>query len=138
VNEAICDGIMKPHVWFSTMVCIVHMHAGRMIDTFLNFTGSLILFTWYLIIYQCSLTPWLLVYEHIVPGNQAKINDISVVLPPAKQIALESCSNPEKTQQVLKPATKKNFGFGFFVRDIISEVGFWPFWLILPGLEPNR
>jgi len=23
------------------------------------------------------------------------------------------------------------------VSDVISEVGFWPFWLILPGLGPN-
>ena len=26
----------------------------------------------------------------------------------------------------------------FFVSDITSEVGFWPFWLMLPGLGPNR
>jgi len=25
----------------------------------------------------------------------------------------------------------------FFVCDIISEVGFWPFWLMLPGLWPK-
>ena len=30
------------------------------------------------------------------------------------------------------------FGFGFFVGDVISEVGFWPIWLMLPGLGPNR
>jgi len=24
------------------------------------------------------------------------------------------------------------------VSDVISEVGFWPFWLMLPGLGPNR
>jgi len=24
------------------------------------------------------------------------------------------------------------------LNDIISEVGFWPFWLMLPGLGPNR
>jgi len=32
---------------------------------------------------------------------------------------------------------KKNFGFVFFVSDIISEVGFWLYGLMLPGLEPN-
>jgi len=26
----------------------------------------------------------------------------------------------------------------FFVSDVISEVGFWPFRLMLPGLGPNR
>jgi len=29
-------------------------------------------------------------------------------------------------------------GSGFFVSDVMSEVGFWPFWLMLPGLGPNR
>jgi len=35
---------------------------------------------------------------------------------------------------------KKKFGFGFrvFMGDAISEVGFWPFWLMLPGMGPNR
>jgi len=46
------------------------------------------------------------------------------------------CSNPQKTQQVVEIAMKKKFVF--FVSDVISEVGFWPFWLMLPGLGPNR
>jgi len=29
------------------------------------------------------------------------------------------------------------FGFRFFVSDIISEVGFWPFWLMLPAQGPT-
>jgi len=29
-------------------------------------------------------------------------------------------------------------GFGFFVGDIISGVGFWPFWLRLLVPGPNR
>jgi len=33
---------------------------------------------------------------------------------------------------------KKFWGFGFFLSDVISEVGFWPFWFMLPGLGPNR
>jgi len=33
---------------------------------------------------------------------------------------------------------KKIFlGFGFSVSDIISEVGLWPFWLMLPCLGSN-
>jgi len=36
---------------------------------------------------------------------------------------------------------KKNFlvsGFRVFVSDVTSDVGFWQFWLMLPGLVPNR
>jgi len=29
-------------------------------------------------------------------------------------------------------------GCGFFVTDVISEVVLGSFWLMLPGLEPNR
>jgi len=45
------------------------------------------------------LTLWLSVYEYIVLGNRAKIKHISItksIVP--QQIALESCSNPQKTQ----------------------------------------
>jgi len=28
-------------------------------------------------------------------------------------------------------------GFACFVSDIISEIGFWLFWLMLTGLGPN-
>jgi len=31
---------------------------------------------------------------------------------------------------------KKNFWFHFFVSDVLSGVGFWPFWLRSPGLKP--
>jgi len=35
---------------------------------------------------------------------------------------------------------KKNLvlDFEFFMSDVIIEVGFWPFWLMLPGLGPNH
>jgi len=42
-------------------------------------------------------------------------------------IASESCSSPQKTRQVFESAMKINFWFwvsGFFVSDVISEVGF--------------
>jgi len=45
-------------------------------------------------------------------------------------IVLESCSSPQKTQQVFKSAMKKillALGFIIFVSDIISKVGFSPF-----------
>jgi len=29
-------------------------------------------------------------------------------------------------------------GCGFFVTDVVSEVVLGPFWLMLPGLGPNR
>jgi len=29
-------------------------------------------------------------------------------------------------------------GVSVFVSNVISEVGFWLFWLMLPGLAPNR
>jgi len=61
------------------------------------------------------LTHWLPVYEDIVLGNRGKT---------------ESCSNPQKTLEVFEPAMKKNslvLGFVFFVSDVISNVGFWPF-----------
>jgi len=48
--------------------------------------------------------------------------------------------NPQKTWQVFESAMKKNFlvlGFRYFVSDITSEVGVWPFWLMLPVLGPN-
>jgi len=33
---------------------------------------------------------------------------------------------------------KKKIWFGFFVSDVISEVGIWPLWLLLPDQGPNR
>ena len=62
----------------------------------------------------------------------------NVIAPPL--IALESCSNPQKMRHVFQSAMKKNLvqGSGFFVSDVISEVVFWPLWLMLPGLGPNR
>jgi len=53
---------------------------------------------------------------------------------------LESCSSPHKTRQVFESALKKYFGvlgLRFSVRNVIRGVGFWPFWLSLPGPGPN-
>ena len=52
----------------------------------------------------------------------------------------ETCSNCEKTQQAFESSLKKEvfvLGFHFFMSGVISEVDFWPFWLVLPGLGPN-
>jgi len=79
-----------------------------------------------------ALTRALSVYKYIVLGNQGKTRDISVTdqLHIAPQlIALESCSNPQKTRQVFESAIKKFLvlGYSFFMSGIISSIGFWPF-----------
>jgi len=46
---------------------------------------------------------------------------------------------PSKDAASLESAFKKKFwSFVFFVTDVISKVGFWPFCLMFPGLGPNR
>jgi len=63
----------------------------------------------------------------------------NAIAPPP--IVLESCLNPQKIQKVFYSALAKKFLVrifcGFFVSDVISEVVFGPFWLMLPGLQPN-
>jgi len=54
-------------------------------------------------------------------------------------IALRELLMPSK-DLVIESAKKEIFWFcvsGFFVSDVISGVGFLPFWLMLPGLWPN-
>jgi len=49
--------------------------------------------------------------------------------------------NPSKDLACFEVSNKKivfGFGFRFFVSDILGGVGFWPFWLRLPGPGPNR
>ena len=56
-------------------------------------------------------------------------------------IALESCSRAQTDGPAFCSALEKNFlvgGCGFFVSDVKSEVVFGSFWLMLPGLGPNR
>jgi len=63
----------------------------------------------------------------------------TILAPPL--IALESYSNPQNIRQVFYSALKRNFlvgGCGFVVSDVISEVVLGSFWLMLPGLGPNR
>ena len=92
-----------------------------------------------LLVSQALLTCSLLAYGYIVLGNQREIKHVYFMclsngITP-QPIALESCSNPQKTLQVLESAMKKILFF--FVNDVISKVRFWPFWLMLPGLGPN-
>ena len=79
------------------------------------------------------LTHWLPVYEYIYhtwksEKNQAYFSWLTNCTAP-QPTALESCSNSQKTWQVFESAMKNLFGFGFqfFVSDVISKVGFWPF-----------
>jgi len=54
---------------------------------------------------------------------------------------LESCSNPQKPQQVFESAMKKNsflLGFGFFVSDIASGVDLGFYGPLHLALCPNR
>jgi len=47
---------------------------------------------------------------------------------------------PSKDLGSLRVCNEKILGgvwASFFVSDVISKVGFWPCWLILPGLGPN-
>jgi len=56
-------------------------------------------------------------------------------------IALKSCSRAQTDRPVFESILEKNFyvgGSGFFVSDVISEVAFGSFWLMLLGLGPNR
>jgi len=56
-------------------------------------------------------------------------------------IVIESCSNPQRTHQVLKSAMKKNFlvlGFRFFVSDVTSRVVLSFFGLLRVALGPNH
>ena len=53
---------------------------------------------------------------------------------------LEGCPDPPNTRQLFESSTIKTifgFRFRFFVSDIIRGVGFWPFWLGLPGTGPK-
>jgi len=51
-------------------------------------------------------------------------------------ISVEIPSLPYVWPSEVESAMKKILCF--FVSDIINEVDFWPFWLMLPGLGPNR
>jgi len=60
---------------------------------------------------------------------------------PPTLIALESCSRAQTNQPVFWSALEKKYlvgGCRFFVSDVISTVVSGSFWLMLPGLGPNR
>jgi len=53
-------------------------------------------------------------------------------------IVLKSCSNPDSGLLVCNEKNWKVLDLGFFVGDVISGIGFRPFWLRLPALGPNQ
>jgi len=79
-------------------------------------------------------------YDIFVVGNWPKTRNFR--LPCQQQSSSADCAGelfkPSKDLASLRVCNEKRFwGLSFFVSDVISEVGFWPFWLILPGLGPN-
>jgi len=85
------------------------------------------------------LTCWLLRYNISVLWNRPKTS--SFQLPYQLHSSSADCAKelfkPSKDSANLVCTRKKFFGFVFFVSDGVSEVGFWPFCLMLPSLGPN-
>jgi len=82
-------------------------------------------------------------YNLFVLWNRPKTS--SCRLPYQRPSSSADCARelfkPSKDSASLLVCTRKNFldgGCGFFVSGIISEVVLGPFWLMLPGLGPNR
>ena len=73
-------------------------------------------------------------YDMFVPRVQPKTS--SVRLPYQCHNSSGDCASQSSSLH-----SKKNFLIGgcrFFVSDVINEVVFGPYWLMLPGLGPNR
>jgi len=79
------------------------------------------------------------VYEYIVPENQPKLSSLNVSL--QLHNLPSDCAGelfkPSKDLASLRICNVKKFFLGFFVGDVLSEVGYWSFWLMLPDLGPN-
>jgi len=109
---------------------------------------------------QCRTTVWLL-YEQILPiyiyilkfcwydtSGTLSYQPIKFLQADAlvelnithQAIELESCSNPKRCGKSFSLHLKKleSFGFHFFVSDIVSWVGFRPFWLRSPGPKAKK
>ena len=97
-----------------------------------------------LLYYWILLTLWELAYKYIVPRFRPKTS--SFQLPYQCHISSvdgtrELFNGSNGLDSLLVCTRKKIFLFGgcrFFVSDVISEVVFGPFWLMLPRLGPNR
>ena len=92
---------------------------------------------------ECTLTFWEPKYDTFVPGNRPKTS--SCQLPynhhsSSVDCTIELFKHPKRIGQYSSLHSEKKFlvvGCGFFVNDVISEVVFGPFWLMLPGLGSN-
>ena len=88
-------------------------------------------------------TPWELVYNISVPGNQPETS--SFWLPYKHHCSSVNCVRADETLKRFGKSSSRQWkkifvvrGCRFFVSDVISEVTFWIFWLMLPGLGPNH
>jgi len=85
------------------------------------------------------LTPWLLVYNYIIPGNWGKTKDIWLSYQPHSSSAdcARELFKPSKDSASLRLCNDKKYlvlGFSFSVSDVTSKVGFW---LLIPDLGPT-
>jgi len=103
----------------------------KLLDLVWNHTG-----------FEGLLTLWELVYDMFIPRIQPKSS--SFWLHYQRHSSSADCARElfkgSNGSASLLLCTWKNIlvgGCGFFVSDVISEVVFGPFWLMLPGLGPN-
>jgi len=83
------------------------------------------------------------VYEYVIPGFQPKTSRFRS--PYRHLSSFADCPRElfkgSNGLAVFSSALEKIFligGCGFFINDVVSEIVFGPFLLILPGLGPNR
>jgi len=83
------------------------------------------------------------VYDIFVPTFQLKNSSFRLPYqrPSSSADRTRELFNGSNGSDSLLVCTRKTFfgwGCGFFVTDVISEVVLGSFWLMLPGLGPNR
>jgi len=105
----------------------------------------------YYFYYYCDIIAHLKILVYVTP-------DTYIILHPAPRFATWqipvlllqgtyfSCLNNRIAPQAIASERERAvytlkrlvLGFRFCGSDVIREVGFWPFWLMLPSLRPNR
>jgi len=98
---------------------------------------------YHIYLYIIPLTLWEPAYKYIIPGFQPKTS--SFRLPYQHHSSSAKCARElfkvSNGSTSLLDCTKKNFlvgGCEFFVSNVVSEIVFGPFWLMLLCLGPNR
>jgi len=86
------------------------------------------------------LESWCTIYSYLeISLKPSVFGCLTNAIAPSADCARE-LFKPAKEWGSVPACTLKNFscwGCGFFVSDVINEVVFGPFWLMLPGLGPN-